>query len=81
MEVVPVTLNTIDSISSVRVSLPKDLKSLDHRFELRKTIEEIKRRFPDGVPLLDPVKAMGIKDDSFKNLIKVDQIPLCLFLC
>jgi len=72
MEVVPVTMATIDALSSARVQLPKDLKSIDQRLDLRKTVEEVKRRFPDGVPLLDPIKNMLIKDDSFRNLIKVD---------
>jgi ATP-dependent RNA helicase DOB1 len=71
MEVVPVTMATIDSLSSIRVQLPKDLKSMDHRLDLHKTVEEVKRRFPEGVPTLDPIKNMGIKDESFKNLIKV----------
>jgi ATP-dependent RNA helicase DOB1 len=71
MEVVPVTLATVDAISSLRVKLPSDLKTLDQRLDLRKTVEEVKRRFPDGVPVLDPVKNMHIKDESFKNLVKV----------
>jgi len=71
MEVVPVIMSTIDSLSSVRVQLPKDLKSSEHRLDLRKTVEEVKRRFPDGIPCLDPVKNMFIKDESFKSLIKV----------
>jgi ATP-dependent RNA helicase DOB1 len=71
MEVVPVTLATVDTISSLRVKLPSDLKTLDQRLDLRKTVEEVKRRFPDGVPVLDPVKNMHIKDESFKNLVKV----------
>jgi ATP-dependent RNA helicase DOB1 len=74
MEVVPVVMSTVDSISSVRIQLPKDLKSIDHRLDLRKTVEEVKRRFPDGVPCLDPIKNMGIKDESFKNLVKKIEI-------
>jgi ATP-dependent RNA helicase DOB1 len=71
MEIVPGTLATIDSISTIRIPLPKDLKSIDHRLDLRKTIEEVKRRFPDGIPNLDPIKNMSIADESFKNLVKV----------
>jgi ATP-dependent RNA helicase DOB1 len=71
MEVVPVTMSTIDSMSSVRVQLPKNLTTIDLRLDLRKTVEEVKRRFPDGIPHLDPVKNMNIKDDSFKTLVKV----------
>jgi len=70
MEVVPVVMSTVDSISSIRIPLPKDLKSMDHRLDVRKTIEEVKRRFPDGIPHLDPIKNMGIKDESFKSLVK-----------
>jgi ATP-dependent RNA helicase DOB1 len=71
MEIIPCTLSTIDSISSVRIQLPRDLKTTEQRFDLRKTLEEVKRRFPDGVPPLDPIKNMGIKDESFKNLVQV----------
>jgi ATP-dependent RNA helicase DOB1 len=71
MEVVPVTLATIDSISTIRIPISKDLKSIDQRLDLRKTVEEVKRRFPDGVPNLDPIKNMSIKDESFKTLVRV----------
>jgi ATP-dependent RNA helicase DOB1 len=71
MEVVPCILSTVDSISSVRIQLPRELRTVDQRYDLRKTLEEVKRRFPDGVPSLDPVKSMGIKDESFKNLVQV----------
>lgn len=77
MEVVPVTLATIDSLSSVIIHLPKDLKSIDQRLELWRTLEEVKRRFPDGIPNLDPIKNMGIKDESFKNLVKVSYLIRC----
>ena len=33
--------------------------------------QEVKRRFPDGVPLLDPVDDMGIEDEAFKKLLEV----------
>jgi ATP-dependent RNA helicase DOB1 len=78
MEVVPVTMTTIDATSSIRVQLPKELKTMDQRIELRKTLEEVKRRFPDGIPYLDPVKNMGIKDESFKTLVKVSPIAALL---
>jgi ATP-dependent RNA helicase DOB1 len=71
MEVVPVTMATIDALSQLRVGLPKEIKSIDQRLDLRKAVQEVKRRFPDGLPLLDPIKNMHIKDDSFRNLVKV----------
>jgi ATP-dependent RNA helicase DOB1 len=71
MEVIPVTLAIIDSISTVLIRMPKDLKSIDQRLDLRKTVEEVERRFPEGIPNLDPIKNMSIKDESFKTLVRV----------
>lgn len=34
-------------------------------------VQEVKRRFPDGVPLLDPVADMKIKEEGFKVVITV----------
>lgn len=33
-------------------------------------IKEVQKRFPDGVPLLDPVDDMGIKDPGLKKVIQ-----------
>jgi ATP-dependent RNA helicase DOB1 len=71
MEVVPVVMSTIDEISQLRVPLPGDLKGTEQRLDLRKTVEEVKRRFPDGLPNLDPIKNMSITDESFRTLVKV----------
>jgi ATP-dependent RNA helicase DOB1 len=70
MVIAPVELTALDGISSVRIFLPKDLRNSDARQLALKSVNEIKRRFPDGMPILDPVKDMNIKDDTFKNLIK-----------
>jgi len=32
-------------------------------------MQEVKKRFPEGVPLLHPVKDMKIKDESFDKLV------------
>ena len=37
-------------------------------------IQEVQRRFPDGLPQLDPVQDMNIRDDDFKSIIRVSQI-------
>jgi ATP-dependent RNA helicase DOB1 len=71
MEVVPVTMATIDAISQVRIPLPNDIKATEQRLDLRKTIQEVKRRLPDGLPHLDPIKDMSITDESFRTLVKV----------
>lgn len=71
MEVVPVVLSTIDSIGHLRVFLPNDLRNTEQRNTVRKGLDEVKRRFPDGIAILDPVENMGITDDSFKKLLRV----------
>lgn len=71
MEVVPVVLSCIEAIGHVRLFLPKDLKPSDQKNSVRKMLEEVKKRFPDGIAVLDPIENMGITDDSFKKLLRV----------
>jgi len=71
MEVVPVLLNCIQAISHLRIFLPKDLKPPDQRNGVKKALDEVKKRFPDGIAVLDPIENMGITDDSFKKLLRV----------
>jgi len=70
MEVVPVLLACVEAIAHVRIFLPSDLNFADQRNTVRKSIEEVKRRFPDGIAVLDPIENMGITDDSFKKLLR-----------
>ncbi|KAJ3090361.1 ATP-dependent RNA helicase mtr4 [Quaeritorhiza haematococci] len=74
MVVVPCTLNSIDGISTVRIHLPRDIRNAENRGQVLKTIKEVERRFPDGVPLLDPIEDMGIKGDQFESLIRKIEI-------
>lgn len=69
--VVPVLLTTIESISYIRIFLPKDLRNEQARETAWKSVLEVQRRFPDGIALLDPIQNMGIKDDKFKALVEV----------
>lgn len=71
MEVVPVLLSCLEGIAPVRIFLPKDMKSQDQRNTAGKHMEEVKNRFPDGIPVLDPIENMNINDDSFKKLLRV----------
>ncbi|XP_042365773.1 exosome RNA helicase MTR4 [Plectropomus leopardus] len=70
MQVVPVLLHLLTSISSVRLYIPKDLRPFDNRQLMLKSIQEVQKRFPDGVPLLDPIDDMGIKDPALKKVIQ-----------
>ncbi|KAI5819517.1 rRNA-processing arch domain-containing protein [Pyronema omphalodes] len=69
-EVIPVLLSCLDAISGVRIFLPTDLKPLDQRILTKKNIDEVKRRFGDGISILDPVESMKITDESFKALLR-----------
>ncbi|KAJ2783574.1 ATP-dependent RNA helicase mtr4 [Coemansia javaensis] len=66
--VVPVLLSCIDRLSTVRVHMPKDIKSAAARKDMRKRLAEVSRRLEAQIPLLDPVKDMGITDPEFKTL-------------
>uniref|UniRef100_A0A665UKW3 Exosome RNA helicase MTR4 n=1 Tax=Echeneis naucrates TaxID=173247 RepID=A0A665UKW3_ECHNA len=70
MLVVPMMLHLLTSISSVRLYIPKDLRPFDNRQLMLKSIQEVQKRFPDGVPLLDPIDDMGIKDPALKKVIQ-----------
>lgn len=74
--VVPVLLSTIEGISHLRVYLPQDLRSEQARETVWKSVLEVHRRMPDGVPLVDPIENMGIKDVKFQELVQVRQNDL-----
>jgi ATP-dependent RNA helicase DOB1 len=69
--VVPALLSTVESISHLRVFVPKDLRQRQDRETTWKAVLEVQKRFPEGIMLLDPIQNMGIKDDKFKALVKV----------
>ncbi|KAL1920074.1 uncharacterized protein VTP21DRAFT_1220 [Calcarisporiella thermophila] len=68
MVVVPVLLSCLDGISNIRIFLGKDLRPSDERAKVHRHIKEVMKRFPDGVPLLDPEENMGIQDKGFKKI-------------
>ena len=71
MEVVSIEPNLIQQISSVRIFIPQDIRPKENRKSVYKSIEQVEKRFKnDGVPLLDPVKDMNIKEKPFKEIIE-----------
>jgi len=69
-EVVPVLLNCVKAFGQLRLFVKGDLKTEQEKGTAGKNLEEAKRRFPDGIPILDPIDNMGIHDDSFKKLLR-----------
>ena len=71
IQVVPLFLTCLEKISQTRIYVPDDLRPLSERKMTMRYIEEVKRRFPDGIAILDPIENMGITDISFKKLLRV----------
>ncbi|VEU21978.1 DEKNAAC102956 [Brettanomyces naardenensis] len=72
--VIPITLDSIQKVSSCRSIMPHDINDRHARKTLDKALKEIVRRHPDGIPLLDPIAKMHIEDDDFKVLQKKSEI-------
>ncbi|KAJ5711580.1 rRNA-processing arch domain-containing protein [Penicillium malachiteum] len=70
MDIVPVMLTCISQIGQPLVRLPKDFSLPAKRKDMGRMLSEIQRRFPDGIPSLDPIETMHITDDSFKKLLR-----------
>ncbi|KJK74415.1 hypothetical protein H634G_10322 [Metarhizium anisopliae BRIP 53293] len=69
--VIPCLLTCMKAISQIRIFMPKDgLKADADKDQARKSLAEVKRRFTDGIPILDPLENMEIVDDSFKKLLR-----------
>ena len=43
---------------------------LENRESVGKSLKEVEKRFPDGVPLLDPVEDMKIKEADFEETVR-----------
>lgn len=69
LRVVPVQLPLVSALSSIRVYIPKDLRPSDAREGMWERLREVQRRFPSGLPLLDPVEDMQITGDEFRGLV------------
>ncbi len=70
MKVIPVQHTLVRDISAVRVYLPDDLRSKEARQGVLKAVQDIKRRHPLGLPLLDPVKDMDMKSNEMISCVK-----------
>ena len=71
VEVVPVVSGLISKVSSLRIYYPNDLRPSDNRRSVLNRIAEVKKRYPDGPPLLNPVQDMKIKDQEFLNVLSM----------
>eukprot|EP01026_Neomeris_dumetosa_P046115 TRINITY_DN3920_c0_g1_i3.p1 TRINITY_DN3920_c0_g1~~TRINITY_DN3920_c0_g1_i3.p1 ORF type:complete len:472 (-),score=75.96 TRINITY_DN3920_c0_g1_i3:368-1783(-) len=67
--VVPVPMLYVRSICSMRMSLPEDLRPLNMRKSIMDQLKDYLARFPDGLPLIDPINDMEIEDDRIKVVV------------
>ena len=70
MKVITLPLSAIKEISAVRMTIPSDIHSPKARSAVGKSVKEVNRRFPDGLPLLDPVNDMKIPSTDLKKLLE-----------
>ncbi|KAL3533211.1 hypothetical protein ACH5RR_006732 [Cinchona calisaya] len=79
MHVVPVQLALISTISKIRISIPSDLRPLEARQSTHLAVQELGKRFPQGLPKLNPVKDMGIEDPEIVELVnQIEQLEQTL---
>ncbi|KAL6773736.1 hypothetical protein ACKKBG_A22275 [Auxenochlorella protothecoides x Auxenochlorella symbiontica] len=63
MEVIPVPLGLLHALSTLRISIPQDLRPPEARRAVLQTLKALRGRYPGGaLPLLHPVADMGIED-------------------
>ena len=73
-QIVMVTLDAIDEISSVRLTVPKDMKRQNVRNDIAKTIREACKSFDGNLPRLDPVTDMHVEDDAFRGMMHEKEV-------
>ena len=70
MNVVQILMNCVEDVSSIRIFMPKDLRPAVNRNTVKKTVDEVLKRYEGNVPCLDPIEDM-----------KVSVFSVFLFLC
>jgi ATP-dependent RNA helicase DOB1 len=80
----PVRLNLIEALSSVRVFVPQDPRRAESARAVAAGLAEIKRRFGGGaaIPLLDPLRDMDVQDVRLvQSVDRIGQIEQRLLAC
>ena len=70
--IVPILIDLLDGVSTLRVRLPDKLTSADDIATSFAKVKEAQKRF-ESIPLLDPIENLGVKSDAFfKDLSKLE---------
>jgi ATP-dependent RNA helicase DOB1 len=67
--VVPVLINSLENLSTLKININHDLKDKKVLKNMEKLMNEIFKRFPKGLPYLDPITDMNIKDSKLNEII------------
>ena len=70
VEVVPIILKCVYALAKLRIFPPNDITTQAERSKIQRALTEVKKRFPDGLPKLDPIEDMNIADNSFRELVR-----------
>ena len=62
--VLPVSLDAIDFISTMRIYMPKELRSREAKQSIARSMRELPVRYPKGVPRLSPSEDMGVEPEA-----------------
>ncbi|ESW32214.1 hypothetical protein PHAVU_002G303000 [Phaseolus vulgaris] len=80
MHVVPVQLPLISTLGKLRVSIPSDLRPLEARQSVLLALHELINRFPGGIPKLNPVKDMDVRDSEIVEVVnQIEEIEKKMF--
>ncbi|PNY03920.1 superkiller viralicidic activity 2-like protein [Trifolium pratense] len=80
MHVVPVQLPLIAALSKLRIYVPPDLRPLEARQSILLAVQELGNRFPQGLPKLNPVKDMDVRDSEIVELVnQIEELEKKLF--
>uniref|UniRef100_A0A7C9EKZ4 RNA helicase n=1 Tax=Opuntia streptacantha TaxID=393608 RepID=A0A7C9EKZ4_OPUST len=80
MHVVPVQLPLIAGLSKLRISIPSDLRPVEARQSILLAVQELERRFSQGLPKLNPVKDMNIEEKEIVDLVnQIEELEQKLF--
>ncbi|KAG6428501.1 hypothetical protein SASPL_112753 [Salvia splendens] len=81
MHVVPVQLPLLSALSTLRISVPSDLRPKESRHTVLLAVQQLEKRYPQGFPKLNPVKDMGVEEPEFVELAsKIDELEHKLFI-
>lgn len=64
------SLRDIDGLSAIRVVKHNDLRPIENRATVGRSVSEALRRYPDSIPMLDPFSDLGITDENLAILLK-----------